>query len=877
MTPSLNHFSFSSIITGLLALSAIIGISVISGFSWQETIHRIDADWNETIRESGDSLAWSLSQISQGQYHTDNVPYDSVIGSFVARHGEILAVTLYDQEHRMIGAAGHQAGSAPESMIDRVFLTKGEEIIEDRPSNTVTVIRFIDTIRQPGGAGDLPGLVSVIVYDYSGIVAEKDRVLIAGSVMTSIALFMVMLFSGILFWYRLRATPRSDDDIGGQSDTIPDDHPEKNSSGEGDGYREVWESIPDLLCRFRKDGTIIAVNPAFAGFFGVTGQDSAGTPLDRFLPPEPDPKPGWRSIPGGNTGTWSWEQEITDKTGSPRWIEWTGSPSSIREGADLLITGRDITTRKRVEADLRESLEKNTILVQNLPDYILVHRENRICLVNPAICSGLGYAKKDLIGTDFLSLVHPADLAGITTLHERNLPEGTENPPIRIRSSDGQYRSVLVRMMEISCSGDTATQVILSEIPRFEKTQKKFRKMEERYRNLIEQLNEGIWVVDQEGRTLYTNRRMEEILGYSPDEMKNILFDEFFDPEMRAYAGEQLRRRQEGYTDRYQITFRHRDGHEVFAEISATPQINARNRFQSSLAVVTDITERNESEKKIHQYTLELERKNGELELLRDQMILVNNDLDRIVRGRTAQVMRLLRQKDEFVMQLGHDLRTPLTPIIALLPELTESVKSEEGCEILRIIERNIRFIQDIAQKSLKLARLNSVDIVPERVPVQVAETIHSVIQAHQQKLDTTGIRVVEDISTDLIISADLILFQELIDNLVGNALKFISPETGVIIIHAWHDGDNAIITISDNGIGLADGEKDKIFEEFFKSDRSRHDRSSIGLGLSICRRIVQKHGGDIHAESDGPGTGTTFVIRIPGIQRDDIPASPIN
>ncbi len=111
-------------------------------------------------------------------------------------------------------------------------------------------------------------------------------------------------------------------------------------------------------------------------------------------------------------------------------------------------------------------------------------------------------------------------------------------------------------------------------------------------------------------------------------------------------------------------------------------------------------------------------------------------------------------------------------------------------------------------------------------------------------------------------VSADPLYLRELLENIVSNAVKY-SDRGGSITIDATKDGEEITVSIADSGIGMTSDQVSKMFQEFYKADPSRHDRSSVGLGLSICKRIVDRQGGRIWAESAGPGEGTTVCFTL--------------
>jgi len=422
----------------------------------------------------------------------------------------------------------------------------------------------------------------------------------------------------------------------------------------------------------------------------------------------------------------------------------------------------------------------------------------------------------------------------------------------------------MVRASKIPYEGEPALLTVLTDITDKKNSEYKIKKGEKRYRTLIEQLNEGFLTADENAIITFSNIRFQQMLKYSADEIVGTTIFSYIARDDISIMKQKKFNRLHGISERYQITFISKPGDPVYTEVSATPSHDKEGRVNGSFAVITDITERKIAEEKIRAYTREREEKTRELEVLRDQLFCTNKNLDRIVKERTEQVLKLLKQKDEFIMQLGHDLRTPLTPIIGLLPDLIQEENRDANQHALKLINQNIRYIKDIASKSLKLAKMSSFDINPEIDAVDIRCTVSDLITVHEGEFHSTSITVLNEVPEDLIIAADKILFLELLENIISNGIKYIQQKKGVMVFSACISGNYAEIRISDNGIGIRAEELETVFEEFYKSDRSRHDKSSTGLGLSICRRIVKNHGGSIWAESQGPGTGTSFIIMLP-------------
>ena len=254
---------------------------------------------------------------------------------------------------------------------------------------------------------------------------------------------------------------------------------------------------------------------------------------------------------------------------------------------------------------------------------------------------------------------------------------------------------------------------------------------------------------------------------------------------------------------------------------------------------------------------------NQELNVAKEQLFTLNQDLELKVQERTAEIEVLLKQKDEFVNQLGHDLKNPLGPIVNLLPLVEEQETNLESKEMLEVINRNAKYMKNLVTKTIELARLNAPSINLSFKDTTLLDEINAVIEKNELFFKENNIKVESKINEDIVVKADKLRLSELFDNLIGNSVKY-SPNGGNITIDAKDDGKFVTVSIRDEGMGMTGEQLDHIFEEFYKADQARHDFDSSGLGTAICKRIVERHGGKIWAESPGSGKGTTMFFTLP-------------
>ena len=251
---------------------------------------------------------------------------------------------------------------------------------------------------------------------------------------------------------------------------------------------------------------------------------------------------------------------------------------------------------------------------------------------------------------------------------------------------------------------------------------------------------------------------------------------------------------------------------------------------------------------------------------LQDQLATLNHELEERVEQRTEKIKQLLRQKDEFVNQLSHDLKTPLTPLVALLPMVAERTEDTESKRMLDLIMDNVDYMKNLTERTMQLAQLNSPEVSLRLERVDLVSEIRTTIESLSSLFKEKGIKVVNNTTTPLDIEVDRMLIRELIYNLVSNTIKYTNGD-GVVTFDSFLKNDNVEISIKDTGIGMTIEQQKRMFEEFYKADDSRNDHSSTGLGLTICQRIVEKHGGSIRAESPGIGHGMTVYFTLPTIQ----------
>jgi signal transduction histidine kinase/CheY-like chemotaxis protein len=223
------------------------------------------------------------------------------------------------------------------------------------------------------------------------------------------------------------------------------------------------------------------------------------------------------------------------------------------------------------------------------------------------------------------------------------------------------------------------------------------------------------------------------------------------------------------------------------------------------------------------------------------------------------------RAKDEFLAMLGHELRNPLAPILTALEIM--HMKGDSKTERERtMIERHVKDVVRLVGDLLDVSRIAQGKVEIERRAVDTAQLIAKAVEAAAPMIEEKGHHLSVDATPDIWIEADGSRISQVLSNLLTNAAKY-TPRNGHISIRSIRDGDQIVISVSDDGMGVAPALLPRLFDLFVQGRRTI-DRSDggLGLGLAIVRNLVRMHGGTVVARSEGEGRGSTFEVRLPAL-----------
>jgi signal transduction histidine kinase/ActR/RegA family two-component response regulator len=247
-------------------------------------------------------------------------------------------------------------------------------------------------------------------------------------------------------------------------------------------------------------------------------------------------------------------------------------------------------------------------------------------------------------------------------------------------------------------------------------------------------------------------------------------------------------------------------------------------------------------------------------------------DAEAAVRAREESLQRADRAKDEFLAMLGHELRNPLGAIAGAVGVLELGGKGDEAAARARaVIGRQVQHLSRLVDDLLDVSRVTTGKVVLSLKPLDLAGLVADWIGGSRASGRLDNHQVGMEI-TPVWVHADETRMEQVVQNLVGNALKY-TPAGGRIQVRVAADGGRAVLEVADDGIGIPPELLVSVFEPFVQGDRDP-DRAQggLGLGLTLVKALTELHGGTVRAESPGPGKGSVFTVELPRITTPEPP-----
>lgn len=483
-------------------------------------------------------------------------------------------------------------------------------------------------------------------------------------------------------------------------------------------------------------------------------------------------------------------------------------------------------------------------LLRNAGLGIYIVQEGRFQYVNPVFQNLTGYTENELLGKYSLDLVYSEDRELVRKKAIENLKseKGSISYGYRLLKKNGEILWVLEEVTSINYGGERATVGSFMDITARKELEEAIKYSEKRYRTVLDEIGDAYFEVNLKGTFTFVNDQMTQHLQYSKEELLGMNYRTFT-------AKEEIKNVYESYNRIYRtgepsLSFGHKvlrkDGTRGFSDVSISPLKNAKDEIFGFRGISRDITARKRLEEEREALLQDIKRINQKLEE-------ANKELQ------------------DFVYIASHDLREPLRKISSFGTLLQDSLKGkldEDQQENFQFMIGGALRMQNIIDALLTYSQLTTKAKPPEWVDLnKVIEDLKKLELATVLDETRGTIHVPEPLPS---VQADPAQMHQLFQNLIGNGLKFhkegISPE---IIIRAHEVANNMVrIEVEDNGIGIDEKYLGQLFT-MFKRLHSREQYEGTGIGLASCKKIVERHGGNIGIKST-LGRGSTFWFTLP-------------
>ncbi len=509
--------------------------------------------------------------------------------------------------------------------------------------------------------------------------------------------------------------------------------------------------------------------------------------------------------------------------------------------------------RKRVESEIiQEQRRTRAILDSALDAVIAMDHRGIIIEFNPAAERTFGYRKVEALGKELADLIIPPDLraqhrAGLA----RHLATG-EGPFLNRRvetrgyHADGHQFPIEVAIIRASDEGVPQFTGFVRDLTDRKQAEDAVHSSEERFRTLAAS-NTALTLYEQD-RELRYNWVFPQHPEF-PDHNIGKTDDELLPPGEGAQLTAVKRRVLEtGVGCREEITVTlptERRSYDLMVE----PRLDTRGTIVGVSGVAVDITERKRTEQ--------------------------------LLRASEARLREADRHKDEFLAMLAHELRNPLAPIRTGLELVRLAGDTPDAVAQIRpMMERQVGYMVRLIDDLLDVSRISSGKIHLQRRPTPLSDLVNGAVEAHRAAIEAAGLQLVTSLAEPaVLLFVDPTRFVQVLSNLLSNATKFTDSGGRIVISGATTSkaggAAELVLSVRDTGMGIPGAMLPRVFDLFTQGEATAHRaQSGLGIGLALARRIVEMHDGRIDARSDGPGTGSEFVLRMPLLDRGiELPA----
>lgn len=503
-------------------------------------------------------------------------------------------------------------------------------------------------------------------------------------------------------------------------------------------------------------------------------------------------------------------------------------------------------------AELRAQVRAYEDVFYNNPNPAVIFAQDdfRILEANKNAIELYGYTRKQICKMNLLDLFAGDSSERWRSVLELELrkPYNTLGPFIH-KGSAGRELVVSMVFSSFTIKGREARIMQIQDETTRRTAEEAVKASEERFRELFENANDVIFLLDLKGRLMAINRTAESLTGYARAEVLGKNMDEFVAPESRHFSQDSIRAHLGGSPNQhFELRMLPKNGGMRFLEVS-TRVIYRKGLAVAIQGIGRDVTERKQAEQKLRESARELQMKNEEL----------------------SNALHLAREatqlKEQFLANTSHELRTPLNGIMGMVNLFKLTDLTPDQREYADAISQCSNDLLTIINDLLDLSQIGAGRLAIDHRPFDPADSLRSVIKMLSLRASTKGLELTYEIDSRVppAVEGDSVRFRQILTNLIANAVKFTTTGGVHILLTVSSDASRIRCDVVDTGIGVDESLRDRIFEAFFQADGSNRRRfGGTGLGLTISRQLVELMGGQIGMFNNAGGRGATFWFALP-------------
>jgi len=519
------------------------------------------------------------------------------------------------------------------------------------------------------------------------------------------------------------------------------------------------------------------------------------------------------------------DHSVVSQSGKEKYISWHNSLIMDEHGQILgtMSSGEDVTERRTAEVALRQSEERFSKAFNASPDMVIITNleDGKYIEVNDSFVNITGYQREELIGhtvDDFNLWTNPEDAEKMMRLIDRD--GQFRNEEFNIRTRSGEIRIWLCSAEKIKIGADTCMIAVSTDI-----TERK--QSEELIRSISHSSPLGIFIVQDE-KFKYNNPQLQKLTGYSEKELIDKRFLDIVaieDIDVVKSSTIFTLQEESPYPCEYRILNKN-------GQIKWVLQTVSPIHFEGRAAILgnlMDITERKYLERKVIEYE------------------------------------ELNKMKTDLLATVSHELRTPLATIkgyATMMLDYFARLNTNEKQEYLKSIDHSTDRLALLVDNLLDTSRMEAGLLKLEKHPTSIIKLLDTATT--EAKVRATRHYIVTRLKRDLPrVNLDSKRIRQVLDNLINNAVKY-SPQGTEVTISVKKEGNEVLVSVTDHGTGIPSEELTNIFDRMYRiEERLYSGVDGLGLGLYICRRLVEAHGGRIWVESE-LGKGSTVIFTLP-------------